>query len=54
MSNHSIHDHAQAAASRPSKRERLQALLFTARSVGAVLATLGLLADLKLPRYLGE
>ena len=54
MSHHSNHDHAQAAALRPSKRERLQALLFTAASFGTTLLVLGLLADTKLPRYMDE
>jgi hypothetical protein len=54
MSNHSNHDHAQAAAPRPSKRARLQALLFTAASIGTTLLTLGLLSDVKMPRVQGE
>lgn len=53
MSQHN-HQDRDLPASRPSKRERLQSLLFTARSVGAALVTLAVLADVKLPRYLSE
>jgi len=37
-----------------SRRARLQALLFTAASIGTTLLTLGVLADVKLPRNQGE
>jgi predicted exporter len=53
MSQHGNHG-LDASASRPSRRERLQALLFTAASMGTTLLALGLLADSKLPMYLGE
>jgi hypothetical protein len=54
MSHHSNHDQLEVSASRPSKRARLQALLFTAASIGTTLLALGMLADTKLPRYQGE
>jgi hypothetical protein len=50
-------DQPRASASgpaTPSKRARLQALLFAAGSIGTTLLTLGLLADNKLPRYQAE
>jgi hypothetical protein len=53
MNQHNDHDR-QSPASRPSKRERLQALLFTAGSIGTALVTLGLLSEVKLPRAQGE
>jgi hypothetical protein len=53
MSNHS-HDRPESSAPRLSKRARLQALLFTAGSIGTTLLTLGMLAETKLPRYQGE
>ena len=53
MSNHS-HDRPESSAPRLSKRARLQALLFTAGSIGTTLLTLGLLAETKLPRQQGE
>jgi len=48
------HQDRDATPPRPSKRERLQALLFTAGSIGTALVTLGLLNEVKLPRVLGE
>ena len=54
MSHHSNHDQLEASVSRPSKRARLQALLFTAGSIATTLLTLGLLAETKLPRQQGE
>lgn len=52
----SQHNHAdrELPASRPSRRERLQALLFTAGSIGTTLLTLGMLADVKLPKVQSE
>jgi len=50
-------DQPRASASgpaTPSRRARLQALLFAAGSIGTTLLTLGLLADNKLPRYQAE
>ena len=54
MSHHDKHDHPQAASSTLSKRARLQALLFTAGSLGTTLLTLGMLAEIKMPRAQGE
>jgi hypothetical protein len=54
MSKHGNHDQHRAMAPRPSKRARLQALLFAAGSIATTLLTLGLLADNKLPRAQGE
>lgn len=54
MSNPGNNDQLQASAPRPSKRAWLQALLFTAGSIGTTLITLGLLAETKLPRQQGE
>jgi len=53
MSDHSNHDHAETLAPRPSKRARLQALLFTAGSIGTTLLALGLF-EVKMPRAQGE
>jgi len=54
MSNPSNNDQPQASASRRSERAWLQALLFTAGSIGTTLLALGMLADVKLPRSQGE
>lgn len=54
MSHHSKRDHAATSAAGPSRSARLQALLFTAASIGTTLLTLGLLAEGKLPRAQGE
>jgi hypothetical protein len=54
MSNHGKHDQPHVAASTRSTRARIQALLFTAASIGTTLLTLGILDEGKLPRYLGE
>jgi hypothetical protein len=54
MSHHGEHDQAAISAARLTKRARLQALLFTAASIGTTLLTLGLLAEGKLPRSQGE
>lgn len=61
MGNHSTNDRldgrpdsSASGPSRPTKQERLQALLFTAASIGTTLLTLGLLAETKLPRQQGE
>ena len=40
--------------SKSSRRARLEALLFTAASLGTTLVTLGLLGDVKIPRAQGE
>jgi hypothetical protein len=48
------HQDRDLPASRPSKRDRLQALLFTAGSIGTALVTLGLLGEIKMPRVQGE
>jgi hypothetical protein len=47
-------DRLEASAPRTSKRARLQALLFAAGSIGTTILTLSILADTKLPRYMGE
>jgi hypothetical protein len=54
MGKHINNDRLEASAPRTSKRARLQALLFTAASIGTTLLTLGILDEGKLPRYLGE
>ena len=54
MNKHRSNDARKAPESRLSKRARLQALLFAAGSIGTTLLALGLLADTKLPRYMGE
>jgi hypothetical protein len=54
MSDHGKHDHCHVNSWALSRRARLQALLFAAGSIGTTLLTLGILADTKLPRYLGE
>src|SRR5206468_1413917 len=54
MDKHINSDRLEASAPRTSKRARLQALLFAAGSIATTLLTLGMLADSKLPRYLGE
>jgi hypothetical protein len=54
MSNHGNHDKARVSASWLSKRARLQALLFAAGSIGTTLLTLGLLAEVKIPRSQSE
>ena len=57
MSDHSNNDRPELSAPRlpaVSRRARLQALLFTAGSIGTTLLTLGLLAETKLPRHQGE
>jgi len=56
MCNQRNDDQPELSAPRPtlSKRARLQALLFTAGSIGTTLLTLGLLAETKLPRHQGE
>jgi len=54
MSHHSNHDQPREASPTLSKRARLQALLFTAGSIGTALVTLGLLNEVKLPRFQGE
>lgn len=38
----------------PSRRDRLQALLFSAGALATTIAALGLIGDLKLPRSQGE
>lgn len=52
MKQHNHQDHE--VPSRPSKRDRLQALLFTAGSIGTALVTLGLLSEVKLPKVQAE
>ena len=54
MGKHINNDRLEASAPRTSKRARLQALLFAAGSVGTTLLTLGMLADVKLPKSQGE
>ena len=54
MNHHNNNDHAEASAPRPSKRTTLQALLFTAGSIGTTLLALGLLGEVKIPRSQGE
>jgi hypothetical protein len=54
MNKHRSNDPRKAPESRLSRRARLQALLFTAGSIASTLLTLGMLADTKLPRYMGE
>jgi hypothetical protein len=54
MRNHSHDDRPDLSVPRPSKRARLHALLFTAGSIGTTLLMLGMLADSKLPHYLGD
>jgi hypothetical protein len=54
MNKHRSNDPPEAPECRLSKRARLQALLFTAGSIASTLLTLGMLADTKLPRYMGE
>lgn len=44
----------EARASRLLKRAKLQALLFAAGSLGTTLLTLGMLAEIKMPRAQGE
>jgi hypothetical protein len=56
-SDHINNDRPELSASKLRtllKRARLQALLFTAGSIGTTLLTLGLLVDTKLPRAQGE
>jgi hypothetical protein len=54
MSKHGNRDQHRAMAPGPSRRERLQTLLFTAASIGTTLLMLGVLAEGKLPKYQGE
>lgn len=54
MTRHGNHDQHPAKAPMPSKRARLEALLFTAASIGTTLLTLGLLGEVKLPRAQAE
>lgn len=54
MSHRDNHEQPKAAPSALSKRARLQALLFTAGSIGTALVTLGLLSEVKMPRAQGE
>ena len=54
MSDHGKHAEPHGTSSAQSRRARLQALLFTAASIGTTLLTLGMLADTKLPRAQGE
>ena len=52
MNRHGNDDHQKPATL--STRARLHALLFTAGTVGTTLLTLGMFADVKLPRYQGQ
>jgi len=54
MRNDHADDRREVASCKLSRRKRLQALLFTAGSIGTTLLTLGMLADSKLPRYQTE
>ena len=54
MGKHINNDRLEASAPRTSKRARLQALLFTAGSIGTTLLTIGMLADVKIPKVQGE
>jgi hypothetical protein len=54
MNKHRSNDPPEAPECRLSKRARLQALLFAAGSIGTTILILGMLADTKLPRYMGE
>ena len=47
-------DEPPVAAGRPSKRAKLQALLFTRAALGAALWTLGGAGEPKLPPFHGE
>lgn len=42
------------AADKPSRRDRLHALLFTGAALGTTLLTLGAAADPKLPPFRGD
>ena len=53
MKKHGSDNRTQAAARR-LKRARLEALLFTAGAIATTVLTLGMLADLKLPKYQSE
>lgn len=53
MNTRDADDRSEDVAGR-SKRARLQALLFSAGTLATTLLTLGLLADLKLPKVQGE
>jgi hypothetical protein len=46
-------DHVRAA-DKPSRRDRLHALLFAGAALGTTLLTLGAAADPKLPPFKGE
>ena len=54
MRKHRSNDPFEARECKLSKRARLQALLFTAGSIGTTLLTLGMLADTKLPKNQAE
>lgn len=54
MNHHGKHDQPHVAASTRSRRARLQALLFTAGSIGTTLLALGLLSDVKIPKVQGH
>ena len=54
MSKHDDDRPGDSSTSRLSRRARLQALLFTAGSIGTALLTLGMLAETKLPRHQRE
>jgi len=54
MRNDHADDRREVASCKLSRRKRLQALLFTAGSLGTTLLTLGMLADIKMPRAQGE
>jgi hypothetical protein len=53
MTKHDRQNPPETSA-RPSRRDRLQALLFSAGALGTAIAALGLLGDVKLPRAQGE
>jgi hypothetical protein len=46
--------HARDQAPRPSRRARLDALLFTGAALGTTLVTLGAAVEPKLPPFRGE
>jgi hypothetical protein len=54
MNHHDDNARSEGRASRLLKRATLQGLLFTAGSLGTTLLTLGMLADIKMPRAQGE
>jgi hypothetical protein len=54
MKQNDHHDQPPPPMRETSRRARLEALLFTAASLGTTLVTLGLLGDTKLPKVQGE